>query len=224
MNNAILFKDRHEAGGRLGEMLRKLSILDPLILGIPRGGIVVAKAVAEHMQASLEVIIARKIVHPRHAEYGIGAVSEDEIPLFTPESVRMVSHTSEQVLEVVSKERAEIRRRISQYRAGRYLPQIKKRNVIVVDDGILSGSTAAAAGKYLRSFRPSRLILAVPFGPVELSPLVKEQYDQIFCLEHIQEVKNVGQYYGDYPEVNDREIVESLKNYYPSEIFHERNL
>ncbi len=205
-----IFKDRVEAGQKLGEALLKHNYQHPLILGLPRGGVIVAREVAQILHAPLDVVVARKIGAPKQEEYGIGALSEDEIPLFHPAAVRNYDVESQDVFEIVFRERDELRRRVELYRWGRPLPEVKGKTVIVIDDGLAMGVTAAAAGKYLRSQEPKQLILAVPVGPQEFTELVREPFDEIICLHQPSNYFGVGYWYDDFSQVEDHEVLDAL--------------
>lgn len=154
----------------------------------------------------MDVIVSRKIGAPKHSEYGIGAISEDEIPLFSPESVASYNITGQEVMEIVFQEKREVRRRVSLYRHNLELPDVQGRSVILVDDGLATGVTAAAAARYLRSLNPREIILAVPVGPEVVSLLVAEYFDEIIILEKPKEFHSVGLWYDDFTQVEDEEV------------------
>jgi predicted phosphoribosyltransferase len=213
-SNDHMFVDRTDAGKELGEYLRLKKIPDPVVFALPRGGVTVAKEVAERLGVSLDVIIARKIGSPDQPEYGIGALSEDEVPLFNPEIVRYFDLKGPEISAIVAEEKAELRRRISYYRQGRKLPSLKGKTAILVDDGLATGVTAAAAGEFLKKLHPEKSVLAVPIGPREISPMVKEQFDEIICLQRPEFLQAVGLWYEDFTQVQDDEVLETLGQFH----------
>ncbi|WPU66696.1 phosphoribosyltransferase [Peredibacter starrii] len=210
----FLFKDRKDAGHKLYKYLRQFHFKNPIVLALPRGGVVVGAEVAEELHAPFDVVIARKIGAPGHLEFGIGALSEDEIPLFNKETSAYFRPDHPEIQRVVDEEIEELHRRIELYRDGNDLPDLTDRTVIVVDDGLATGVTAAAAGKYLRNQKPEELILAVPVGPSQVSRDVLENYDEIICLHSLDNLRAVGLWYDRFDQTKDEEVIQILKRFH----------
>lgn len=206
-----LYKDRKEAGEALAESLALRHWEDLQILGLPRGGVVVAAQVARHFQLPLDVVVSRKIGAPGHPEYGIGAVSEDERPLFAPEVIGQMNVNGPDILHIVFQEKKELRRRIDLYRQGRSLPSLKGKTVLLIDDGLATGVSAAAAGRFLRSLSPSKVILAVPVGPREVGRFISEQFDEVVCLKQPADFRGVGLWYENFSPTEDDEVLSLLR-------------
>lgn len=215
MEDQKFFKDRNEAGERLALLLLKLSILDPVIVAISCSGVIVGDEVARLMQAPMDVTFAQKIGHPRFPGFSIGAIAEDEIPMFNPASVRHVSHTSEEMLEIISHLRKDLRERHKLVRPALSFMSVKNKSVIVVDDGMSTGVSAAAVGKFLASFVPKQLILAVPVGPIDIPSYVEDQFEQVICLEHVREPKKIETYYHEFKETTDTDVLSVMNRYHP---------
>lgn len=214
LNHRHTFQSRQEAGQKLGEYLLKRNITNPFIFALPRGGIPVAHEVAHILHTSLDVVVARKIGAPDHPEYGIGAMSEDEAPLFNPDIAGYININDPIVQATIVSEQAELKRRIIHYRSGHKLPSMKNRTIILVDDGLATGVTAAAAGKFLRTLDPKEIILAVPVGPQEVSQIVKNQFDEILCLHRPENFRAVGLWYENFEQVEDKEVMNILNKYH----------
>lgn len=209
-----LFHDRKQAGQQLGNFLKGESFRNPVILALPRGGVIVADEVAKTLNATVDVVVARKIGAPGHPEYGVGALSEDSEPFFRPSVEDYLNPDSPFVNEIVENEKLELKRRIELYRGGHSLPDMKGRTVIVVDDGLATGVTAVAAAKYLHSLHPEKLVLAVPVAPQNISADVTHHYDDIICLHSLQNLRGVGLWYQDFSQVEDNEVLSILKKYH----------
>lgn len=210
-----IFKDRIDAGKKLGEYLLQQHISDPFILALPRGGVSVAKVVASMLRAPLDVVIARKVGSPDFPEYGIGAISEDYVPFFNPEIMNVFDLKSLAVLDVVQSEKIELARRVRQYRQGRSLASVEGKTIIVVDDGLATGVTAAAAGRYLWTLHPKKMILAIPVGPDHIPTMVRESFDEIIILQKPRDFRAVAQFYERFPQVEDEEVMKALRSQGP---------
>jgi predicted phosphoribosyltransferase len=171
---------------------------------------VLAKIVAQTLNAPLDVVISRKIGAPGNEEFGIGAISENEGPYFAPSYSVLYDLHSPEVLSTVLREKAELRRRIQFYRHGASLPLMNQRTVIVVDDGLATGVSAIAAGLFLRTLNPLKLILAVPVAPDDYARDLRKYYDEIVCPFFIENLMSVGSWYRDFPQVSDEEVLATL--------------
>ena len=210
----FFFENRVDAGKQLGMTLARLRLMEPRILALPRGGVVVGDEVAKILHAPMDVVIARKIAAPDNPEFGIGSISEDEVPHFKSEYLKFFQ--IEDVLKdiMVLKEKDELRRRIKFYRKGKPLQDLSGKTIIVVDDGLATGVTAEAAASFLRTLNPAKLILAVPVGPTEISPKLINSFDQIVCLKSIENLQNIGMWYREFDQVEDSEVMEVLQKYH----------
>lgn len=211
----MIFRNRTEAGRKLAQALKKHDFKDPVILGLPRGGVVLASEVARTLHVPVGVVMARKIGAPGHEEYGIGAVSEDETAIFNPEVLSYFDPRSPEIQKIVADETLELQRRIALYREGKSLPSLSGKTAILVDDGIATGVTAAAAGKFVRSLHPERVVLAVPVGPINIGSFVKENFDEIICLHALHNFRGVGTWYEDFNQVVDDEVMKILSRTIP---------
>jgi len=211
---SFFFENRAEAGRQLGQTLARLQLTRPLILALPRGGVVVGDEVAKILHAPMDVVIARKIGAPGNPEFGIGSISEDEKPHFQSESLKYFKLENGLKDFMVLEEKGELRRRIEKYRNGKPLGDMSGRTIVVVDDGLATGVTAEAAASYLRTLNPARLILAVPVGPTEISTKLKNSFDQIVCLKSLENLQSVGMWYREFEQVEDSEVLEVLQKYH----------
>lgn len=204
-----MFTDREEAGRRLAQALSRFQGQDVVVLGIPRGGVEVAAVVAESLGAPLDVVIPRKVGAPGNPELGLGAVAEGVQVL--DESLIRVLGVSERYLrnEIAAQER-EIRRRSALYRQNRPAVPLQGRVVIVVDDGIATGGTAAAAARWARAQGATRVVLAAPVAPSEALRRLAGEADEVVVLETPEPFYAVGQWYLDFPQVPDERVVELL--------------
>lgn len=211
-----MFQDREDAARQLADRLRGRSFRDPLVLAIPRGGVVVGAILARELGAELDVVLARKLRAPGQPELALGAVSETG-------EVHLTHHTAGArtlVAPQVSVEREfqlnEIALRREAYRGGRPAAEVTGRSVIVTDDGIATGSTMIAALKVARGQHPHELIAAVPVGSPERLGEVREWCDEVVCLETPADLFAVGRYYDDFAPVDDAGVVELLRRSAPA--------
>ncbi len=207
-----LFASREDAGRQLGDRLRAMSVIDPLVMALPRGGVPVAVEVAEALQAPLDLVLVRKIGVPWQPELAAAAVVDGERPdLVLNGPVMAAAGLRDRDVEVLMRDHlVEIERRRRMYLGGRAPKAVVGRTVIVVDDGIATGTTVRAALTALRRRNPKRLVLAVPVAPehtiAELTPLV----DDVVCLARPRDFWAVGAYYADFHQVEDEEVVAAM--------------
>jgi putative phosphoribosyl transferase len=204
-----LFKSRLDAGQKLSRLIRGLELKNPKIFALPRGGVEVGFEVSKKLALPLEVVIARKIASPINPEYGLGAVSEDEIPFFNPDLSKFTENLSFELDEVIKKEILELRRRKKMYRGGD-LNLGRNENLMVLDDGIATGVTAAAAGKFLKKFNPKKLFLIVPVAPKKLPHFLTKIYDQVISLNYLENFRGVGEWYETFPQLDDHQVLAYL--------------
>ena len=209
----IIFEDRHDAGRRLAKVLAKRKNLNqPLVvLGIPRGGLVVADEVAEALSASLDVIIVRKLRAPFQPELGIGAVvNGDHISIVNEELVRDAEISSEYLEGEIAYQQKEVERRLRLYRGDRPPLDVAGKSVIVIDDGIATGYTFRAALEGLRRRNPARLIAAVPVAARSSVDMVSAFADETICLGMPFPFNAVGEWYRNFDQVEDEEAIAIL--------------
>jgi putative phosphoribosyl transferase len=208
------FSDRAEAGRVLGsvvaEQLRRHGVTGrPLVLGLPRGGVVVAAAVAGVVDGDLDIVVSRKIGFPGEPEYGIGAVAERGPPIFSREVLREAGLSERQLGSEVERERAEVKRRVARYRGDRPGPAVTDRVVVLVDDGLATGVTARAALADLRGRRPDYLMFAAPVcarGSME----TLTEADAVVCVRAEPDFGSVGAWYLDFGQVSDEDVIDTV--------------
>jgi predicted phosphoribosyltransferase len=206
-----VFRDRTDAGRRLGAALADVRRDDPVVLGLPRGGVPVAAEVAAALGAPLDVVLVRKLGVPSQPELAMGAIGEGGVRVVNDEVVRAARVTDEQLDAVERYERDELARRARRYRGDRTGLPLAGRTVVVVDDGLATGSTARAATRVVRAQGARRVVLAVPVAPPETLDALREEVDQVVCLESPEHLFAVGQWYGDFRPTSDAEVVELLE-------------
>jgi predicted phosphoribosyltransferase len=183
---------------------------DPIVLGLPRGGVVVAAHAAAALGVPVEVFVARKIGHPRQPEYGVGALAEGNDPVFDGPALARAGLTASDLGPVVAAEREELTRRVSEYRRGRDLPALAGRTVILIDDGVATGVTARAALRALRKRRLARLLFATPVASPRSASDLAVEADDIIVLTTPVGFSSVGGWYAAFPQVSDGEVITLL--------------
>ncbi len=201
-----------DAGWRLGERLRYLNGEDVVVLGLPRGGVPVAAGVAHALGAPLDVIIVRKLGVPRQPEYAMGALGEGGVRIISDEVVAMAGVSPPELAAIEGRERAEMERRAHRFRAGRPPVPITGRTVVVIDDGIATGSTARAACRVARAQGAAKIILAVPVGHSEAIASLRGDADEVVCLTEPRSLLAIGEWYEDFSQTSDEEVINLLSD------------
>jgi putative phosphoribosyl transferase len=206
-----MFRDREDAGRRLAARLREFELHDPIVLGIPRGGVVVADVIALELDAELDIVLARKLRAPWQPELAIGSIAEDGEAHMTSESSLVPGVTPEYVDREKRHQLAEIERRRDLFRSVRPRAAVAGRSAIVVDDGIATGSTMIAALHALRQQDVQELIAAIPVAPPTSVPEIEQHCDRVVCLATPRIFYAVMQFYDRFDEVTDEQVVAILR-------------
>ncbi|MFF9053232.1 phosphoribosyltransferase family protein [Streptomyces erythrochromogenes] len=206
----MLFTDRADAGERLAEAVRHLEGERPVVLGLPRGGVPVAFPVARALGAPLDVIVVRKLGVPHHRELGFGAIGEGGVRVISEDIVRSSRVTQQDLADVEHAEEAELARQARRFRGDRHRVPLDGRTVIVVDDGIATGATAAAACRVVRAQGAARVVLAVPVAAPDAVARLRGETDEVVCLSAPRAFRAVGEWYRDFSQTPDEEVVSLL--------------
>jgi putative phosphoribosyl transferase len=207
------FKDRVEAGRTLGEQLRRHGYADQpdtLVLALPRGGVPVAYEVAKALHAPLDVFIVRKLGVPGHEELAMGAIATGGVRVLNDRVVQMLQVPNKWIDRVAQEELAELERRERDYRGDRPPPEIRGKTVIIVDDGLATGSTMRAATAALRQQGPARIVVAVPVAADETCDEFRAEVDEVICAITPEPFHAVGLWYEDFSQTTDAEVRELL--------------
>jgi putative phosphoribosyl transferase len=206
----VIFEDRFEAGRRLAEALEHLAADDVVVLGVPRGGVEVAAEVASARGWPLDIVIPRKVRAPFNPELGLGAIAPG-VRVLDEAMVRSLGVSEDYLEEEIRLEEEEIHRRTDAYRKGRPPVDVGGRVAVVVDDGVATGGTAAAALRWARAQGASRVVLAVPVAPREAVTRLSKEADDVVCLDAPEPFFAVGQWYRQFPQTSDEEVVRLLE-------------
>jgi len=206
----MMFRNREEAGRLLAQALAIYEGRPNLVvLGLPRGGVPVARIVADFLGAPMDVFLVRKLGVPWQPELAFGAIAET-VRVVDASRVRECELSPEVIEEIVTREQHEIERRSRLYRGTRSLVDIQNREVILVDDGLATGSTMLVAVRALRQQKAERIIVAVPVGPSETCDALRREADEVVCLSSPEPFYSVGSWYEDFTQVTDREVQYAL--------------
>jgi putative phosphoribosyl transferase len=210
---AVRFRDRREAGRRLADRLVAYAGRpDVIVLALPRGGVPVAYEVARALGAPLDVFLVRKLGMPGHEEFAIGAIASGGVRVLNEETLLDYGVSREQVEAIVEAEERELERRERRYRGDRPFPDLTGRTVILIDDGLATGSSMRAAVAALRQERPSRIVVAVPTAPAETCEDLRPIVDDMVCLMTPEPFYAVGLWYEDFSQTTDEEVHDLLQS------------
>ena len=205
------FLDRSDAGRRLANRMLHLRGEDVVVLALPRGGVPVAAEVARALGAPLDVIVVRKLGVPVQPELGMGAIGEGDVRIINPEVVAITHVTDAEIAAVERRERAELDRRARRFRGDRPRTPLAGRTAVIIDDGIATGSTARAACQVARAQGAARVVLAVPVAPPSACAALAADADEVICLETPGHFLAIGEWYQDFSQTSDREVVSLLQ-------------
>lgn len=206
----MIFKNREEAGILLAKALKEYKGQDAAVLAVPRGGVVVGYYVAKELGCPLDVIVPRKLGAPYQPELAIGAVAEDGTTVLNEDLVESLGVPRSYIERKIREEVQEIKRRVSLYRSGRSAVPVENKLVILVDDGLATGATMRAAIRFVKNLRPRAIIVAVPVAPPETVESLKHEVDRVVCLSTPFPFYAIGQFYEDFKQVEDEEVIRLL--------------
>jgi putative phosphoribosyl transferase len=207
----MIFPNRTEAGRRLALLLREYSNRkDVIVLGIPRGGVPVAFEIARTLKAPLDVLVLRKLGVPGHEELGFGAIASGGIRALNSEIVETLRISPRDIELVTEREAKELKRREHAFRGRRAALDVDGRTVILVDDGIATGSGMRAAVDALRQMKAAKIVVAVPVAPASTCDRLRNEVDDLVCLATPEPFYGVGQFYYDFSQTPDQEVNELL--------------
>lgn len=206
-----MFGNREQAGRLLADRLARDSFPSGLVLGVPRGGVAVAAPVAERLGLPLDIIIPRKVGAPHNPEVAVGAVTEDGTAIWDRMLLDRLGLRETDLEPLAAREVAEIKRRSAVYRGGRPRPDLAGRTVLLVDDGVATGSTMLAALRSVRRGRPRTVVLAVPVAPSGTLARLAAEVDRVVCLQTPAHFYAVGQFYRDFGQTTDEEVIRLLQ-------------
>jgi putative phosphoribosyl transferase len=211
--DSVPFIDRSDAGRRLAHALVEYKKQQPVVLALPRGGVPVAAEIAIALQAPLDLILVRKLGVPIQPELAMGAVIDGGSPLVVrnDDVIRIACIEEPEFEGVCNRELSEIERRRQRYLGARQRVDVAGRTAIVVDDGIATGATMRAALRATRQRNPAKLVLAVPVAPTDAIAAMRQEADDVVCLEDYEAFGAIGLYYSDFRQLSDDEVVETLQ-------------
>jgi predicted phosphoribosyltransferase len=217
MDDRQPFRDRREAGRVLASLLKSYAGRDDVVvLALPRGGVPVAYEVASALGAPLDVFLVRKLGTPGHRELAMGAIASGGVRVLNDDVVRWYGIPESAIESVAREEAAELERRERAYRDGRPAPDLANRIVILVDDGLATGSTMRAAAQAVRLHRPARVVVAVPVGARQTCSEIAAVADEVICARMPEPFSAVGQWYLNFDQTDDDEVRELLQKSTPT--------
>jgi len=211
MPDADQFTDRTDAGRRLGEALRDREFDVDIVLAIPRGGLPLGRVVADMLEVPLDIVVASKIGSPENPELAIGAVASDGTVWRNQETFERTGADESYFEQERKKETETARQKAKRYRGEPSLPDLTGKTVVVVDDGVATGSTVRASVQMLKTTEAAHVVLAVPVGPPDTIKELQELADEVLCLKTPSSFMGVGQFYQRFEQVSDEEAMAYLE-------------
>jgi len=210
-----MFKNRIDAGTQLTEKLSSYkNKSDVIVLGLPRGGVVVANQISKELNLPLDIIVTRKIGAPEFPELAIGAITQDGQPILDDKLISSMEVDQEYIDQAIEKEKREAKRRLNTYRGNRPPLNLKDKIAIIVDDGIATGATMKAAIKTAKEMGAKMVIVAIPVAPPEIINQIKREADLVVCLDEPTNFYAIGMFYKQFPQTEDNEVIKLMKREY----------
>ena len=210
---APIFRDRADAGIQLAShLLRYAGDPNVVVLGLPRGGVPVAYQVARRLQAPLDIFVVRKLGAPGHRELAMGAIATGDVRVLNPEVVTALRISEPVIAEVAAREQKELERQQRAYRGEVPFPDLAGRTVIVVDDGLATGSTMRAAVRALRQMQPARIVVGAPVASAETCRSLAEEADEVVCVSTPADFHAVSMWYQEFSQTTDEEVRSLLES------------
>jgi putative phosphoribosyl transferase len=206
----VIFEDRIDAGERLAEALKEYAGPDTVVLGIPRGGVIVAEVVARTLGVPLDVVVPRKVGAPGNPELGLGAVAPG-VRVLDPWLIERLGVTEEYLEREIAAEEAETIRRLRVYRGDRPPLELAGKTAIVIDDGVATGGTAVAAIRWARAQGAGKVVLAVPVAPPQTMERLRHEADEVVALATPEPFFAVGEWYRRFDQTSDEEVIAALR-------------
>ncbi len=204
------FRDRPDAGRRLAAALVDFGGRDIVVLGIPRGGVVVAAEVASALGVPVDVVVTRKIEAPGEPEYALGAVTQEGEAIVDRQAAESLGADEEYITAQIKQKRAEVAERVRRYRGDSPQPTLKGKTVVIVDDGIATGSSVGAAVISVKKEEPKEVIVAVPVAPRDVVEALRSDGNVVVCLETPGHFLAIGEFYDAFEQVSDAEVMRIL--------------
>ncbi len=208
----IVFHDRIDAGTKLAHSLGEYRGRQPVVLGLPRGGVVVGAPIAADLSCPLDIIVVRKLGAPGRSELGVGAIAEHGVRVLNDDLIRYLRVKDDHLTAVEDQERVELGRRVERYRRGRPEVDLKGRVAIVVDDGLATGYTARAAVLAARARRAGEIVLAIPVGAEDTVTALEGLADRVVVLTVPKDFRAVGFWYQNFTQTSDKEVLAALES------------
>ncbi|MBD3250547.1 MAG: phosphoribosyltransferase [Candidatus Pacebacteria bacterium] len=207
----MMFNNRTDAGQLLAEQLSRYKLDKPVVLALPRGGVPVGFKVAQVLEAPLSVLVSRKIGAPNNPEFGIGAISEGGVVIFDQRTIGLLGVSQKTLNKLKQAEQTELDRRIELYRQGQPLPELRDKNVILVDDGLATGVTAQAAIKSVKKHSPASILFAAPVCAPDTANKIRAEVDLVLCTYSPTPLRSIGQHYRQFEQISNDKVIALLK-------------
>jgi predicted phosphoribosyltransferase len=211
-NMQLIFQDRADAAKKLAEKLEMLKKEEPIILAIPRGGVITGDVIASELDAKLDVVVPRKLGAPYMPELAIGAVMHDGSYYLNTEVITMLNVPKEYIEAEKDAQMKEIDRRLTLFRGSKEY-DLKGKTVVLADDGVATGATMFAAAQWVKKQKPRKLVVAVPVGPVETIDKLKQIADEVVVITTPFLFGAVGEFYQDFTQVSDKQVQEIMRKH-----------